>query len=89
MDDIWSDPLSISMWARVARGYGVVTQMWVRGYITFKTDYIHQLLTFLPCAGLGDPNLGADPGFLERGFICRKGWEVRFADFTSFFLNNL
>ena len=30
---------------------------------------------------------GADPGFLERGFICIKRWGVRFADFTSFFLN--
>ena len=30
---------------------------------------------------------GADPGFLEWGFICIKGWGVRFADFISFFLN--
>ena len=29
---------------------------------------------------------GADPGFLERGFICIKVW-VRFGDFISFFLN--
>ena len=27
-----------------------------------------------------------DPGFLERGFICMKGWGS-FADFISFFLN--
>ena len=26
----------------------------------------------------------ADPGFLERGFICIKGCGVRFADFISF-----
>ena len=31
--------------------------------------------------------VGADPGFLERGFICIKVWGVRFADFISFFLN--
>ena len=30
---------------------------------------------------------GADPGFLEGGFICIKVWGVRFADFVSFFLN--
>ena len=29
---------------------------------------------------------GEDPGFLERGFICIKGWGVSFADFISFFL---
>ena len=28
---------------------------------------------------------GADPRFLERGFICIKVWGVRFADFISFF----
>ena len=32
---------------------------------------------------------GADPGFLERGFICIKVWRVRFADFISFLLNTL
>ena len=30
---------------------------------------------------------GADPGFLERGFICTKGWWTRFANFISFFIN--
>ena len=30
---------------------------------------------------------GADPGFLESGFVCIKVWGVRFADFISFFLN--
>ena len=34
---------------------------------------------------------GADPGFLEREFICinaaYKVWVVRFANFVSFFLN--
>ena len=30
---------------------------------------------------------GAVPGFLERGFVCIKVWEVRFADFISFFRN--
>ena len=30
-------------------------------------------------------NTGADPGFLERGFICKKGVGVRFADFIYFF----
>ena len=29
----------------------------------------------------------ADPGFLERGFICIKVLGVHFADFMSFFLN--
>ena len=33
------------------------------------------------------PFKGADPGFLERGFICIKGVGLRFADFISFFLN--
>ena len=33
-------------------------------------------------------NSGVDPGFLEKGFICIKGWGgVRFANFISFFLN--
>ena len=30
---------------------------------------------------------GADPGFLERGFIVIKGWGGRFAVFISVFLN--
>ena len=30
---------------------------------------------------------GADPGFLERGFICIEMWGVGFVDFISFFLN--
>ena len=30
---------------------------------------------------------GADPGFLERGFICIKVRKVCFADLVSFFLN--
>ena len=30
---------------------------------------------------------GADPGFLERGFIMNKGVGVSYADFISFFLN--
>ena len=29
---------------------------------------------------------GADPGFLERGFICIKGWGLT-ADFVTVFLN--
>ena len=32
-----------------------------------------------------EQSTGADPGFLERGFI--KVWVVRFDDFISFFLN--
>ena len=32
-------------------------------------------------------NTGADPGFLEMGFICIKVWGACFADFISFFLN--
>ena len=34
-----------------------------------------------------EPCPGADPGFLERGFICIKVLGVRFADFISFFFN--
>ena len=30
---------------------------------------------------------GADPEFLESGFICIKVWGVLFADFISFVLN--
>ena len=30
---------------------------------------------------------GADPGFLERGFIMNKGVGVSYADFISFYLN--
>ena len=30
---------------------------------------------------------GADPGFLETGFLCIMVWAVRFADLISFFLN--
>ena len=30
---------------------------------------------------------GADPGFLERGFVCIKVWGIHFADFISFVLN--
>ena len=29
---------------------------------------------------------GADPGFLEKGFIFIKVWGVHLADFVSFFL---
>ena len=29
----------------------------------------------------------AEPGFLERGFICIKVWGVGFAGFISFFIN--
>ena len=31
--------------------------------------------------------VGADPGFLESGFICIKEGGVRIAGFISFFLN--
>ena len=31
---------------------------------------------------------GADPGFLEKGFIRIKVWGVHFADFISFFHEN-
>ena len=34
-----------------------------------------------------EAHTGADPGFLERGFICINVWGVRFADLISFFLN--
>ena len=30
---------------------------------------------------------GADPGFLERGFVCIKVWGVCFADFFLIFLS--
>ena len=33
------------------------------------------------------PRIGADLGFLARGFICINVCGVRFADFISFFLN--
>ena len=33
---------------------------------------------------MGSTISGADPGFLEKGFICIKVWEVRFADLTHF-----
>ena len=32
-------------------------------------------------------NTGADPGILERVYICINMWGFRFADFISFFLN--
>ena len=46
-----------------------------------------QLLPQLLMEQLEDPAAGADPGFLERGFICIMVWEGRFADFISFYLN--
>ena len=32
-------------------------------------------------------NAGADPGFLERGFVCINVLGANFADFISLFLN--
>ena len=40
-----------------------------------------------PRSNYANQGPGADPGFLERGFILYKGVVVRFADFISFFLN--
>ena len=40
----------------------------------------------IPKASFKRPCSGEDPGYLERGLICI---EVRYADFTSFFLNFL
>ena len=31
--------------------------------------------------------VGADPGFLDWGFVCIKVWVGRIADIVSFFLN--
>ena len=45
---------------------------------------IQQMLLVLQVC---NSSTGADPGFLERGFICIKIWGVRFADFISFFFN--
>ena len=45
---------------------------------------------FVECAsskGSSETAPGADPGFLERGFVCIKVRGVHFADFISLFLN--
>ena len=38
------------------------------------------------CTAQSDQCLGANPGFLERGFICIKVKGVRIADFITFSL---
>ena len=52
---------------------------------TAKTDQTRQMLGTVKLFCHTHP--GADPGYLERVFICINVWGVRLADFISFFLN--
>ena len=40
----------------------------------------------MPRVPINNTGPGADPGFLEKGFICTKVWGSLY-DFISFFLN--